>query len=373
MESAVVPAISIYAEYLSNIKQVSVSITLPSLATTTTSVALDEDQGNLTIRHEGDQITSILPAHVSNNVPLEIPDTVLSWSLRLPVAVERLIARNREHEEDVPWVAERLNQETEIACCACRTNVLKGPINRWSNLPSDNWAELMDFWHCHKPENPDGDHDQGSGSKAYAAGNKPQARRGVGYVNASSFVLHQDDCCISPTIDASPTETVTCAGCGSQLGHIDQDFEGIRLNKWDLTVRTLPSVPWESYGPGIFATCIIMDNAEYLGRKKLVVYSGDVKTSSTALLVWIFSPKVKYSSSSLLTGPRTAVKVMYKLIDNPWDVINNDLGSMLAETALATPLMQAVLEMLRQSQSTLPEDLRTFQDWNVGLLDRFNG
>lgn len=22
----------------------------------------------------------------------------------------------------------------------------------WKDLPSGNWADMMDFWHCHKPE-----------------------------------------------------------------------------------------------------------------------------------------------------------------------------------------------------------------------------
>lgn len=32
----------------------------------------------------------------------------------------------------------------------------------WKDLPSGNWAEMMDFWHCHKPD-PEGGHEHGDG------------------------------------------------------------------------------------------------------------------------------------------------------------------------------------------------------------------
>jgi hypothetical protein len=74
-----------------------------------------------------------------------------------------------------------------------------GRITEWKDLPSDNWAEMMEFWHCHKPvdhNNPSAgaETDGKTTNKGYGANNVISAQQGIGLIDVTSFVLSTDDC-----------------------------------------------------------------------------------------------------------------------------------------------------------------------------------
>ncbi|RAK78706.1 HECT-type E3 ubiquitin transferase [Aspergillus fijiensis CBS 313.89] len=67
----------------------------------------------------------------------------------------------------VPWRAPDMRPGTRVRCRRCESVVLDQPARSaegwvWKDLPSGNWAEMMDFWHCHKPD-PEGGHEHGDG------------------------------------------------------------------------------------------------------------------------------------------------------------------------------------------------------------------
>jgi hypothetical protein len=74
----------------------------------------------------------------------------------------------------------------------------------WKDLPSENWAEMMDFWHCNKPDIHEPNessaresHLDGAGSvasKGYGADTKFAARITVGFVDITTFLLTNSDC-----------------------------------------------------------------------------------------------------------------------------------------------------------------------------------
>ena len=63
----------------------------------------------------------------------------------------------------------------------------------WKDLPSEGWAEMMDFWHCHKPDEPHM-HDHGSLKKGYAANSQLALKQGIAMVDANDFLLASEDC-----------------------------------------------------------------------------------------------------------------------------------------------------------------------------------
>jgi hypothetical protein len=89
-------------------------------------------------------------------------------------------------------------KEVTVYCKACQEVIVPADsIREWRDLPNENWAEMMDFWHCHKPdEHHLHDHAQRDaiGQKPYAAGNRLQATEGVGFVDLASFLLKVGDC-----------------------------------------------------------------------------------------------------------------------------------------------------------------------------------
>jgi len=76
---------------------------------------------------------------------------------------------------------------------------VEGSIQSWRDLPSQNWAEMMDFWHCHKPSVPkkqtaNGSHNTYLEEKGYGANTGFVARRGVGFVDLTYFLVSTEDC-----------------------------------------------------------------------------------------------------------------------------------------------------------------------------------
>lgn len=69
----------------------------------------------------------------------------------------------------------------------------------WKDLPSGNWAEMMDFWHCHKPDPPEEERnkegeDPNAVVKGYGAGNQLVAVEGTVLVDVTSFLVKGVDC-----------------------------------------------------------------------------------------------------------------------------------------------------------------------------------
>ncbi|XMA10753.1 hypothetical protein WAI453_003544 [Rhynchosporium graminicola] len=199
----------IYAELLPNIRQLSVLVALDAPCGPGTKAELSADGQRFILQHEGDITTLNLPGQAVSNFPLQKPvlgDKELSW--RIPVAgqANKDSIENAQSNE-APWSAKELSEDAEFACRDCGTIIVeKETIKEWRDLPSENWAEMMEFWHCHKPDLPP---EEASGSsrraghvhpeeiaasKGYGATSKFTARTGIGFIDLTTFLLYSTDC-----------------------------------------------------------------------------------------------------------------------------------------------------------------------------------
>jgi hypothetical protein len=201
-----------YAELLSNIRQISVIVALKAPCDPATKVTISAD-GRVFILHLGEEkFTLNLPRQVAPNALFQKPvvgSKELSW--RLPLTSQP----SRSSIEDMqsiaaPWPAKALAKDTEFLCRECGVVIVKsGSIKIWKDLPSENWAEMMDFWHCHKPDVPltgqngpsghthNGDHshrEHPASSKGYGANTKFSATSHTGFVDLTTFLLSDSDC-----------------------------------------------------------------------------------------------------------------------------------------------------------------------------------
>lgn len=192
-------SIHIYAELLLHLRQVTIFTSLGSEFNERTTIQLSSDSRNITVYHEGESVSLRLPAVVSCTalqVP-RVPSNELSF--RLPIRNDGAPSNSYDPPEDtiVPWSAESLSDTTEICCRTCHQTLLaSSSVSSWKNLPSGNWAEMMDFWHCHKPEAEGNGRDDATeqSHQGYAANSKVVAKPGVGFVDTSYFLLHSLDC-----------------------------------------------------------------------------------------------------------------------------------------------------------------------------------
>jgi len=195
--------IHLYTEHLLNIRTLSVQASLPTPSSHATLASISADGSLLIVTHE-EEVASIrlpvsLPPDRASTISLDIP-ALPQKELRFRVPLEAKDSAINSHEGEsgiiAPWTADQLTVATEICCKSCRTVVVpRGKIQQWKDLPSEGWAEMMDFWHCHKPEHPDGPHAHGTdGRDFHGAGNKLALESGVGMVDALNFLVTAQDC-----------------------------------------------------------------------------------------------------------------------------------------------------------------------------------
>lgn len=204
-------AITLYTEVLLHIRTVTLFASLRTNKNHTTRATLSTDGYTISVSHEGSTASIRLPIKAKggrSDATLDLPASpdCKELSLRLQIAEEPgsdLFSGFRSEERKaniVPWDGANLNdmKGAKAACKQCGEVVVPaGKVSEWRDLPSENWAEMMDFWHCHKPDEHhlhDHETEETVARKGYAAGSKLSAVAGVGFVDLDNILLKDQDC-----------------------------------------------------------------------------------------------------------------------------------------------------------------------------------
>ena len=204
------PSITLYAELLLHIRAVTLFASLRTFHTHETKAQLSADGSSITVSHEGESATVRLPVKVQGggdavlSLPAQPPGKDLTLRLQIEEKEGTSFLGGVRTEDRVanivPWDGASLNamKNAGIVCRICNGVLVRsGKVGEWRDLPNENWAEMMDFWHCHKPDEHqlhDHTHETAVGKKGYAAGNRLKAIEGVGFVDLASFLLREQDC-----------------------------------------------------------------------------------------------------------------------------------------------------------------------------------
>ncbi|KAG9244600.1 ubiquitin-conjugating enzyme E2-binding protein [Calycina marina] len=397
-----------YAELLANIRQISVVVCLETPCGNATNADFSPGRSSIYIRHEKKTFVLALPGKVAVGATLEKPrigSKDVSW--RLPLAGEP--TRQDSDTVESPWPAKVLGQDTEMTCRKCDETIIgRDSIQTWKDLPSENWAEMMDFWHCHKPL---GDHshaghshtESDTANKAYGANSRFTAQRGVGFVDLTTFLFLAEDC---PNIKlkTSPEHTpptVVCSKCNAYVGHVDEDFQGYRFYKWCLKSKS-SQMTSTACPPSTSSIITAQMQAQMLAQccSKLILVPISYKTTTSPLAsssspstapkpppltstsstprhflhFWILNPIIRYTSSISPSSAttKTAMKVFYKRVATSTAEELMDSES-IEKVFLPQESIDELEEVLVGSKEVLPVAGRKFQDWNVGLLERWVG
>ncbi|KAK4637702.1 hypothetical protein CLAFUR0_01750 [Fulvia fulva] len=377
--------IHLYAEHLVNIRTLSIQASLSTVSNTATRATLSADGSALTLAHEGEVATINLPVAVPgghNDATLAIPaaptnDLSFRVSLQDKSAGNGLLAHaNHESGIVVPWSAPSMTAASAIACQSCNTEIVsQGQVKVWKDLPSENWAEMMDFWHCHRPDVPH-DRDRKTPIKGYSADSKLTIQSGVGMVDPTDFVFMPEDCSNLKTSPSPGThsadEYLTCSTCNTAIGHVHSSTGGYKLRKAYLSVSTAPGAPFTSYDPEKWLACRLLSSMDSQGVRKFIIQSHH--HDEPALKAWIFTPDIDVSSSAAQSPrPLRALKVLWMKCtasSAPTSALNRQTLSE-GELELHETEMNLLWKVLVKSSMLFPEGGRKFQDWNVALLHRF--
>ncbi|KAK5174447.1 uncharacterized protein LTR77_001527 [Saxophila tyrrhenica] len=376
--------IHLYVEHLINIRTLSLQASLATVSNKETKATLSADGSLLTLTHEGQTASITLPVNLSPNrqsnviftIPA-IPSRDLSFRIQLeekelkPDSKGFLPNGQSDDGNVIPWTADTLTADTAIRCRMCDMPLLeRGKVQTWKDLPSEGWAEMMEFWHCHKPHEPHA-HENGEGEKkGYAAGSQLALEAGVGMVDPLDFLLLPVDCANVEVRASQIDSLLECTQCNSTIGHVESTTGGYRLRKLNLSVSSREHKSSVSYDKQKWLACLLLCAMDTKGVRKFIVHVGD-KT----MKLWLFTPDLTISSSaSESPEPTRVVKVLWQELDpSEQDIPERLTAASLAEDELRVldEEAQTLHKLLDDSAQLLPEGARKFQDWNVGLLQRF--
>ncbi|KAL1961794.1 hypothetical protein VTN77DRAFT_1044 [Rasamsonia byssochlamydoides] len=444
------PSIYMHAELLANIRQLTLYVSLPNSPPSSeheSTISLSESRRAVTVyftHGEGNEKVEVaetlkLPARVSEasrrtlnfaGHRVGVKDDVdtaagtrREFSFRLPEDQDEGVdmAPNNGLQDDdfVPWTAEDMSACTALHCRFCSRVVLGGTRTKiqttsedaasgwtWKDLPSGNWAEMMDFWHCHKPdphehepeherEQQETAEDRTASIKGYGAASQVVATPGTILVDVASFLVAEVDCQgLKKSEVAAPTSSglsstrvnVECEGCGAILGMEDRVADGWRLYKANLSAKwpshkQLPgeekrdgeSSLLEYYPTETIVSAQLLEMIQREGVRRFVIHAGE----RDGMLLWVFNPDLRYSSCSVDHSimARRALKVFYQDVTDVERLLEPEKGRpapiSLEELFLPMNIFTEVVDALRRSNGILPMSARVFREWNVGFLSRF--
>jgi hypothetical protein len=202
--------ITMYAELLLHVRTISLFASLRTHHNHETTAKLSSDGTCITVSHEGHSASIRMPFEVKGGgeAEMKLPATPNNKDITLRLQLEELedsdllgALQSEERKANVvPWDGASLNEQSdqEVRCKGCCGVVVpQDRITQWRDLPNENWAEMMDFWHCHKPDEhhlQNHIHEHAIDGKGYAAGNRLQATQGLAFVDLTSFLLRDQDC-----------------------------------------------------------------------------------------------------------------------------------------------------------------------------------
>lgn len=190
--------IYLYAELLLNIRQVTVFAILPSNRNNWTAIELCDDQRTLQLTHEDEQARIELPSTVVDNANLRsptLPTRELSYRFAVDSDAKSSVQSGLATDSELSWPATKLSFQTRVNCQSCGNLLIEaGDITVWKDLPSGGWADMMDFWHCHKPSTDNGDNLSAGNNKGYSASNVMGPVLGTGLVDTSYFWFAVSQC-----------------------------------------------------------------------------------------------------------------------------------------------------------------------------------
>ncbi|GAP86314.2 putative ubiquitin-conjugating enzyme E2C-binding [Rosellinia necatrix] len=393
----------VYAELLSNIRQVSVGCTLPTPASEHTQVAITADGWALTVTHDGSSQTIRLPERVApfSRLPIKsAAGTSLSW--RLPLAAPLSGRALPASEESVPWSAIDLETGSAIVCRTCRSTVVEaGTLVVWKDLPSENWAEMMEFWHCHKPDNhhKHGNDDEHLANRGYGSNSRIEAQAGVGFVDLTSFLVAAPDL-VTSLISASESTggvggeikatatTLHCTSCKTQLGVQNAQASSVSIFKWQVIVQQRNrNISKPSPNVAQCVSAMLLATMARSGCSKSIMLPMKVRPGLSVagsktenqgqvqglLNIWLFNANITFSSTEACTSPTNAVKVLYRTINQEEaDKMQESITSDVQDVSLPAEGITAIIGLLSRSNGFIPESDRKFKEWTVGLLEKWD-
>lgn len=184
----------------------------------------------------------------------------------------------------------------------------------------------------------------------------------------------------SLALDDSATEKflhVFCNVCETEVGLFNVLASSVTLFKWQIICDTIASDDRAPSSTECLAATLIATISRS-GSSKSIITPHTLESSSsepgqprTDLHLWVLNPNIAYASS-FASKSRTALKILFKDIDSEeGNKLIESMTSDVQEISLPQMAIETARGKLKASGLMLPPHERAFQEWSVGLLDRW--
>lgn len=341
-------------EYLPNIRCVTIIVTEVDKLLLKSVNSEDLTIEYMNQNNEQKQATIFLPSEieVSNSYKF-IKGKSNEYSVRLKCPIDCGTKINPPITiTDGKWDKKELSQLTRfsIRCKTCSKSIID-PSNckKLNVMPSIYWAELMDYWHCHKP-------DVGSSHEYLSRYNTLTPSLNEILIGGSYFIatMHTLDGRVR-IIDIE----ALCNNCGFALGIYTSD-KTIKLYKWNLELHDDTTKKIDSFSPtNDVVLSILESNLGHSARYMLVQSDGH------KILVWILSMNigVTYTDGTLI---KNAMKILYTSNLSGLQELKEKHN--LEDIIVGEVPYTSFVQDLKRSHEQLPEIAQSFQNWDVAYL-----
>lgn len=313
-----------FAEHLSRINSVSLTVEAEAKID---EIRLEGSEARVV--SQGNSLAIKLPAEVESSV-VKVNDT--QCALRVPCLAEIRHIRSEQWINTAPWSATELSKQPVCIYSKKTGAKLTDTIKVWKQLPSEHWAELMDFWHCHKPHTADE-----SFNPIYSV-SEFVPEPGMAFVGDAYFSVDEAD-----------------------FGDCPEVVDG-KIWKWDVDIR---AQGLKQYPLSAFVACILCELID-----SHAIYSFHIADPERKhqMLIWVFSRDITYTYTEELEVLR-GLKVFYSTEKAQFAELKQTRGD-IEEVELPGNVIKELQDALGRSHDLLPVKARHFGPWKIGLLDR---
>ncbi|KAK9325636.1 ubiquitin-conjugating enzyme E2-binding protein [Lipomyces orientalis] len=350
-----------YAELLPRISQITLTMS-PLTVVPSHLTRLSSSKIYVKTTSDSAARTIVLPGRTAKDAPLSLQQSCQLDSNNKTGSLRVKAEREERKEHISPLQAKQLSGCKSVQCSKCGLVLLKDNM-QYLDLPSENWYEMLDYWHCHKP-----DHKHGHEGGDVISKDALKPRRSFALVGLTYVMVVRNDICSEriKVLDTSP-KMVACSACSCDVGIVDRLDQGIvKLYKWNLSLEPKSignDITLCRYSLEIFVSEILLEVIEFHSTHQfgIAALSGE---ETILCYLWVFNSDISYTSN-IQQEPTRAMKVFYT--EQP-DVRNQEIVTEIVE--LPSSAVNNILKVLERRHNELPESLRTFGKWNVSLLHR---
>lgn len=284
-----------------------------------------------------------------------------SISIRLPItntnSVDRSTNQLMNMSSNYKWSSKFFQKINKFVLNCLKCDILRidsNEISLMSEMPSELWAEMMDFWHCHKPHH---DHDHSHNTERFSS-LKP-IENGI-IAGSYYFAFNINDKVVQNL--KNDKNKIFCSNCNSIIGEFDTSSGLQKIFKWSLSLNYCGSK--DIYEPHNYIYNSLLDTINS-NATRIIEFSNF--NEDKKILIWVFNVGIDFiiSGSKIY---RNGLKVYYTTDLDNIEQERIDRGE-LEQIKTFDVVIEETINHLQKFNSELPKSIKTMgQNWKLGLI-----